>query len=336
MLGGKHADSKGQSSSLDTVQARIFDQTLFDALDALDERRVSYAVIGGVAASGLGRPRATQDIDIFVRPEDAEASLDVLASKGFRTEKTNPNWLFKAFKNDVLVDLVFQSQGGIYFDKEMQERASLVPYHGRMIRVVSPEDLVIIKVAVHSEEGPYHWHDALAVLSHAQVDWEYLIGRSRRASRRLLAFLIYVQSNDIWVPNQLIHRLFQQVFGDYGSVQPTPYASSETQEHAPSESGNGKDPVTVAANAHAQAAQTQLAYLPQRIREAIASDEDTGSMDIEVLAQDTQILLRGFVSSETHHQNIIHLVHNLAPEHEINDQIQVKNWGAPREAEELQ
>src|SRR5690606_19264521 len=111
-LGGIHKDSQGQSSSLNTEAGRRFDITLFSALDALEKSKASYAIIGGIAASSLGRPRSTQDIDIFVRPEDADAILEVLKLAGFRTEQTNPTWLFKAFKEDVPVDIIFRSEGG--------------------------------------------------------------------------------------------------------------------------------------------------------------------------------------------------------------------------------
>src|SRR5690606_9703394 len=113
------------------------DNALFSTLDALEERKVSYALIGGVAASSLGRPRATQDIDIFVRPEDADATLEVLKEYGFKTNRFNPSWLFKAYKDKVLIDIIFRSEGSIYFDDEMRDNSIFVQYHGRRIRVVS-------------------------------------------------------------------------------------------------------------------------------------------------------------------------------------------------------
>ena len=35
-------------------------------------------------------------------PEGASIALDALAEAGFRTERTNPAWLFKAFRDDVV------------------------------------------------------------------------------------------------------------------------------------------------------------------------------------------------------------------------------------------
>src|SRR6476620_6441778 len=51
-----------QPSARNTEEGDRFNRTLFSALDALEAKRIPYALIGGVAASGLGRPRSTHDI----------------------------------------------------------------------------------------------------------------------------------------------------------------------------------------------------------------------------------------------------------------------------------
>src|SRR6185436_548858 len=70
-----------------------FVAVLGEAVLALERGEVPYAVIGGVASSGLGRQRATRDIDFLVKPEDARRALTALAGAGFRTEETDPRWL---------------------------------------------------------------------------------------------------------------------------------------------------------------------------------------------------------------------------------------------------
>jgi hypothetical protein len=102
------ADPSLLQSARKTEVGEKFNRTLFSALDALEESKIDYALIGGVATSGLGRPRATHDIDIFVRPEDAGAALSALARHDFKTEKTDTAWLFKAWKEDILVDVIFK------------------------------------------------------------------------------------------------------------------------------------------------------------------------------------------------------------------------------------
>lgn len=321
VLGRPHDDSKGQSSSINTEESRRFDTALFATLDALEERKVDYALIGGIAASGLGRPRPTQDIDIFVRPEDADAILEVLKEYGFETNRFNPTWIFKAYKEGVLIDIIFKSEGGFYFDDEMKNHAILVNYHGRQVRVVSPEDFILIKCAVHSEEGHHHWHDALAVLSQAKLDWDYLLHRSRKAPRRLLALLLYAQSSDIWIPNAPVQRLYESIFED-GSSRKGDFRH-ETARHR-----MGPRP-----QVHTEMGDT---YLAAKVREGLIKSEKIGGLGIEVLIQDKSILVRGQIQSEEQHKAIHELIRDMAPDHRIEDQLQVTEWKAPRDVESLQ
>jgi predicted nucleotidyltransferase len=331
IYGRPHDDSKGQSSSVETEQGRRFDKALFSTLDALEARKVDYALIGGIAASSLGRPRPTQDIDIFVRPEDAEATLDVLQEFGFETNRFNPSWIYKAYKENVLVDIIFRSEGGFYFDDEMKAHSKLVQYHGRQVRVVAPEDFVLIKCAVHSEEGHHHWHDALAVLSQAKLDWDYLLHRSRKAPRRLMALLVYAQSVDIAIPNFVIHRLFENLFGD-------------THHGVKDQAGTQTSPK---AGPHAQgwskpASRPQVrtekgdTYLAAKIREALIESKKTGAMGIDVIIQDGQILVRGQIESEEQHRSIVEVIRQVAPHLRIEDQLHVSDWKGPTEVEVLQ
>ena len=54
-----------------------FFQELKDLAIALDASVVDYALCGGVALAIHGVPRATQDIDLLVRPEDLSRLRDV-------------------------------------------------------------------------------------------------------------------------------------------------------------------------------------------------------------------------------------------------------------------
>jgi hypothetical protein len=190
-----------------------FAAVLGEAALALEQGEVPYAVIGGVASSGLGRQRVTRDIDILVKPEDARPALQALRDAGFHTEETDAQWLFKGWKHEVLVDIIFSSRGGVHMDPEMLSRAVVRPYMGQQVRVVSPEDLLIMKALAHDEEGPRHWHDALGLIANCDLDWEYLQRRARRAPHRILSLLVYARSLDLFVPNRVIRSLFDSVYG---------------------------------------------------------------------------------------------------------------------------
>jgi predicted nucleotidyltransferase len=188
---------------------------LLDALDgtkrAVDRTGVDHIFVGGIAAATFGRPRVTHDVDVMVRPEDARTVLHALAERGFRTEERFPHWLFKAYNGPIEIDVIFRSSGDVYLDAEMLERAVDGTFEGRPVRLISPEDLVVMKALAHEEHCPRHWHDALGVLARTPLDWDYLLERARVGPRRVLSLLLYAQSNDLPVPSAVVKRLFQEL-----------------------------------------------------------------------------------------------------------------------------
>lgn len=304
-----------QASARQTEMGDKFDKVLMAAVDALQESLLPYALIGGVAASGLGRPRSTHDIDIFVRPEDAEAAVEALIKKGFETERTDPRWLFKGWMDGMMVDLIFKSHGDIYFDTEMHQKARLIHYHGRDIPVVAPEDLVIIKAAVHSETGPHHWHDALAILSHANLDWDYLVKRARRATRRVLALLIYAQSNDIWIPNRVIFDLYTSTFGQAPPIQVSPAIPASLFASGSEVSANALQDKT---------------YFKSLILERLASDPRTVAADLQVNVGGSTILVKGETSTPDHRNAIESLIRDIAQGFEVDNQVRVTEVAHPK------
>ena len=194
----------------------LFGVVLADTLAALNGVSVPHVFMGGIGAATHGRPRWTHDIDVFVRPEDAGRALRALADAGFRTEQTYPDWLYKAFKHNVLVDVIFKSLGGILLDEEMLERARAEDYLGKRPMVMAPEDLLVIKAVVHDEHMPRHWHDALAIISSGDLDWDYVVRRARQHGvRRVLSLLLYAQSNDLVVPAGPVKALFESAFAEW-------------------------------------------------------------------------------------------------------------------------
>ena len=104
----------------------------------LGEADLPYAIVGGVASAGYGRARWTKDIDVFCRPEDADGALDALAADGFDVERTNPAWIYKAFRDGVQIDVIFKGKGGIFFDERMAERVQTVTLVGVDLPAISP------------------------------------------------------------------------------------------------------------------------------------------------------------------------------------------------------
>ena len=118
--------------------------------------KVSGVIIGGVAASLLGRPRVTRDVDVLVFLE-SEAWADFLslgARFGFKPRR--PDATQFAHRVHVLlvhhqpsrvdVDIVF---GSLPFEKELVARAKWINIGGVRIPLPLPEDLIVMKAVAH-------------------------------------------------------------------------------------------------------------------------------------------------------------------------------------------
>lgn len=297
------------------------EKILFEAIDSLEEYGIPYALIGGVATKSLGRPRITHDIDLFVRPDDAERTLEVLKTKGFTTQKRDPFWLFKAWKENILVDVIFKSSGDIYFDEEVQSHVRRMSYLGQSVNSISPEDFLVIKAAAHQEHNPHHWHDALAVLKQGNLDWEYLLRRAKNAPRRVLALLIYGQSNDIAVPNDVIKKLYRSVF-EAPSYVPEPHLHPYRKEvlEMPETSEDGHEsPI----------------YTKGRIMEALAEDESIAEHDVKIIVSDSSIVAKGEVFTEEQKQAVIDVIKRMAPTYNFMNLVEVRILKGPEGSEAI-
>src|SRR4051794_38156280 len=69
------------------------------AMDVLADGKVPYLVGGAYSlAHFAGVVRHTKDFDVFVAKRDVKRALDAFEKSGYRTERTFPHWLAKAFK----------------------------------------------------------------------------------------------------------------------------------------------------------------------------------------------------------------------------------------------
>jgi predicted nucleotidyltransferase len=196
-----------------------FVSVLDDAVQAIEEAGIPYAMIGGIPSVVVGRPRwgPNEDIDFFVMPEDARKTLEALDGAGFETEERDPQWLFKAKRDGIVVDVIFRSSGDFYMDDEMIHRAFIGEFKGLKFRMLAPEDLVVMKALAHKEDTPQYWHDALSIIARSELDWEYLLKRAQVGPRRALSLLLYAQSNDLAVPDRTIRALFDMIYDAGGS-----------------------------------------------------------------------------------------------------------------------
>lgn len=320
-----HAEEKAQCEQdyhdHNLTELHSLEKILFEAIDILDHSGIPYALIGGVATKSLGRPRVTHDIDFFVRPDDADKILEVFESHGFTSQKRDPFWLYKAWKGDILVDIIFKSSGDIYFDEDVQAHVRRMQYKGRYVNAISPEDFLVIKAAAHQEHNPHHWHDALAVLKQGNLDWEYLCKRAKNAPRRVLALLIYAQSNDVAVSHDIIKKLYRSVFESPSYVQDAvtfPYRKILNESPATSEDG-ANSPI----------------YIKGRIMETLTSDERIAEHDIKVIVSSTSIVAKGEVFTDEQKEAVEDVIRQIAPQYDFKNQINIRVLYSPEGSEAI-
>lgn len=236
--------------------------TLVRAVGALEEAGVPYALMGGLASAVLGRGRHTRDVDLFVAPGDAERALKALGRAGFRTERTDQRWLFKAFWEDTMVDLIFVSKGGVRFDAEVRSHLRRTTVRGRPVDTLGPEDMLVIKALANAEHVPRHWYDGLGLLEAGAIDWPYLARRARPHARRVASLLLYALAEGIDVPPERVRELFEF------ALEARDTAETEAHHH-------------VAA----------------RLREALATDPRVNEPDLCLQVSGEAVVVRGQVAT---------------------------------------
>jgi hypothetical protein len=141
------------------------------AAGALKAADVPFVLGGGLACWARGGPKTEHDIDFLVRPADAERARAALAKAGLRTEDPPEGWLLKAYDDGVLIDLIFDPQGG-EIDDETFERAEELEVHAIRLKVASLEDVLVRKLLAISEQQPdYSSVLELARALREQIDW---------------------------------------------------------------------------------------------------------------------------------------------------------------------
>jgi predicted nucleotidyltransferase len=153
--------------------------TLNKATLALKDTEIEFMLGGSVASWIRGGPGPTKDIDLLVRPNDADRAIDALALAGMSTERRAEEWFVKAHDGDIPVDVIFQP-GGILVDDEMFQRADEIRVMAITMPVVSIDDLVVTKLMVLNEHS-LNLEPLLAIARavREQIDWETVRGRTQ-------------------------------------------------------------------------------------------------------------------------------------------------------------
>jgi hypothetical protein len=164
-------------------------------VQVLNHARIPFLIGGAFALDfHVGTNRRTKDLDIFLRPRDAQRALDQLAAAGYDTEMTDPTWLGKAFCGADFVDVIFAFGNGIaQIDDGWFDDAVKGELWGEPV-LFSPLEESLWSKAFVMERDRFDGADiAHIVLNGAErLDWDRLLRRFGDDWRVLLAHLILI------------------------------------------------------------------------------------------------------------------------------------------------
>jgi hypothetical protein len=147
------------------------ESTLKRTAAALKDAGIPFVLGGSLAVFARGGPESCNDLDLVVKPSDAERALGVLQTLGMRREDPPEDWLVKAWDNDVLVDLIF-GPVGIGVDDDFVEAAERLNVFSIEMPVMRLEDVFATKLMSLND----HYIDFAGLLKlvravREQVDW---------------------------------------------------------------------------------------------------------------------------------------------------------------------
>jgi hypothetical protein len=137
------------------------DGNFCDLLSAFGARSVRYLIIGGWAVSIHAQPRATQDLDIFVSPDQGniEALYEALIRFGAplknvdKNQFLEPGAFFRIGAPPCQVD-IFPEIPGVQFEACWANRVEVLldAENALSANVISAEDLIAAKIASGREQ----------------------------------------------------------------------------------------------------------------------------------------------------------------------------------------
>ena len=151
--------------------------TLRKAVAVLRDAGIPFVVGGSLAAWARGGPEVTNDLDIMVRPSDAERALELLVSAGMTPERPPEEWLLKAWDGDVLVDLIFCTVEGEVTNAVI-ERGEELNVTSVAMNVMRLEDMFALRLQTLDEHRlEYGGLLKMARALREQVDWDAVRAR---------------------------------------------------------------------------------------------------------------------------------------------------------------
>jgi putative nucleotidyltransferase-like protein len=148
------------------------------AAAALRDAGIPFLLGGSLASWARGGPQTRHDLDLIIKPEDAERALETLQQAGMRPERPPEDWLLKAWDGDTLVDLIYCPKG-LPVDDDLIARGEELSVLGMDIRVMALEDVMATKLLALTEHSlRYEGLLQIARALREQIDWPVVRART--------------------------------------------------------------------------------------------------------------------------------------------------------------
>lgn len=132
--------------------------TLWKAIERLEKANISYMLTGSMAMNAYGHARATNDFDIVIAIQRHHAKelvslfeQDCYISPESVTEAIQRQGMFNVIDNETIFKIDFIVAKNEPFAKQQFERRQSLEIQGKKIYVISPEDLILSKLAWSQE-----------------------------------------------------------------------------------------------------------------------------------------------------------------------------------------
>ncbi len=199
---GKHVPNSAakllqQTTALGLVQANRLKQTLHQALEALERAGIPSVPLKGRSLAlrlyGNASLRRSTDVDVLIRREQLERTLEVLDAAGFaKPPEVSVNFylrehhhlLLKGPAGTVPVEVHFRLLSGVGVEIDSDavfDRCSLTVIDGKKVRVLTPED-EFVYLAVHAASHaftPMNLLLDLRLLAEKRPEWSRVLALAR-------------------------------------------------------------------------------------------------------------------------------------------------------------
>ncbi len=157
-------------------------------ISALKKFKINYVIIGGIAASILGKPRTTIDADvvIIITEEKIKDFIEALRLCGFKISKSSMGKIIHRLKRLLPVKIRFKHNfsvdlrlAGYSIDEEAIKRALSVRIFGMKMLIARPEDIIVYKIARFEDIDKA---DIKAIISRfgKKLDLDYIRNSARK------------------------------------------------------------------------------------------------------------------------------------------------------------